>query len=73
MLLAQVDQFLRLMLSQASTDEEKFKILCRVMDEMDADALAANPEDRPIFEHGCLQAFHDMKRKWKEVGEMKEK
>ena len=43
------------------------------MDEMDADALAANPEDRPIFKHGCLQAFHDMERKWKEVGEMKEK
>lgn len=73
MLLAQVHQFLRLMLSQASTDEEKFKILCRVMDEMDADAIAANPEDRPIFEQGCLQAFYDMKRKWKEVGEMKEK
>ena len=48
MLLAQVHQFLRLMLSQASTDEEKFKILCRVMDEMDADALAANPEDRHL-------------------------
>ena len=73
MLLAQVHQFLRLMLSQASTDEEKFKILCRVMDEMDADALAANPEDRPIFEQGCLQAFNDMKQKWTEVGEMKGK
>lgn len=73
MLLAQVHQFLRLMLSQASTDEEKFKILCRVMDEMDADALAANPEDRPIFEQGCLQAFRDLKRKWEELGEMTEK
>ena len=73
MLLAQVHQILRLRLSQASTDEEKIKILCHVMDTMDADALATIPEDRPIFKHGCLQAFHDMERKWKEVGEMKEK
>lgn len=73
MLLAQVHQFLRLSLSQASTDEEKFKILCHVMDAMEADALAANPEDRPIFEQGCLQAFNDMKRKWEEMGEMKGK
>mgnify|MGYP004680403745 CR=1 FL=1 len=73
MLLAQVYQFLRLMLSQASTDSEKFEEICRMLDAIEADALAANPEDRPIFEQGCLQAFHDMKRKWKEVGEMTEK
>ena len=60
-------------LSQAPTDEEKFEDLCRMVDATEADALAANPQDRPIFEHGCLQTFRDLKRKWEELGEMKGK
>ena len=47
---------------------EKFECLFRVLDCLEADNMAANPGDKPLFEGGYLAAFRRLIDKRRQYG-----
>lgn len=55
--LAQAYLLTRHSMKMEDSDKDKFECLFRIMDCLEADNLAVNPDDEPLFEGGFLAAF----------------
>ncbi len=66
--LAQAFLLTRHSMKLEASDMEKFECLFRVLDCLEADNMAANPGDKPLFEGGYLAAFRRLIDKRRQYG-----